>query len=151
MGFSGAVKLEHWENASIDGLKVIAVPALCNVKQNGYVFQGEGCIYFGGDTGFFTGLKEIGEKFKIDVALLPIDGVKFRGTRRMGMNPSEAARMLKAKIAIPIHYHGNYNSLILKLLRDFVPGTPEQFCEALSKLAPEVKAVVLQHGRSWQA
>lgn len=68
----------------------------------GILFMNEGkTIYHAGDTGLFGDMKLIGERHPIDVAFLPI-GDNFT------MGPEDAAyaaRLLKAKTVIPIHYN----------------------------------------------
>lgn len=68
----------------------------------GYVITMEGkTIYFAGDTSLFYDMKLIGERNKIDVALLPI-GDNFT------MGPEDAllaAEWLKAGLVIPAHYN----------------------------------------------
>lgn len=68
----------------------------------GILLQAEGkTIYHAGDTADFSDLALLGEDYQIDVAFLPI-GDNFT------MGPKEAARAakrLKAKQAVPIHYN----------------------------------------------
>lgn len=68
----------------------------------GILFMNEGkTIYHAGDTGLFSDMKLIGERHPIDVAFLPI-GDNFT------MGPEDAAyaaRLLKAKTVVPIHFN----------------------------------------------
>lgn len=68
----------------------------------GVLFMNEGkTIYHAGDTALFSDMKLIGERHPIDIAFLPI-GDNFT------MGPEDAAyaaRLLKAKIVVPIHYN----------------------------------------------
>ncbi|WCK52544.1 MBL fold metallo-hydrolase [Aneurinibacillus sp. Ricciae_BoGa-3] len=66
-------------------------------------------IYFAGDSGYFRGFEEIGERFKsIDYALLPIGAYEPEFFLKMDhMNPEEAIQSfcdVKAKTFIPMHY-----------------------------------------------
>jgi N-acyl-phosphatidylethanolamine-hydrolysing phospholipase D len=66
-------------------------------------------VFFAGDTGYFSGFKEFGEKFgPMDAALLPIGGYEPRWFMKTHhMNPQEAVQAfmdLKAKILIPAHW-----------------------------------------------
>ena len=67
----------------------------------GYVLSiGGKIIYFAGDTCLFGDMKLIGERDKIDYAILPIGG-------HFTMDPIDAAKaveFLGAKNAIPVHY-----------------------------------------------
>ncbi len=68
----------------------------------GYVIGvGGKVIYFAGDTSLFAGMKFIGERDKIDYAILPIGG-------HYTMDPVDAARaaeLLGASNIIPVHYN----------------------------------------------
>lgn len=74
----------------------------------GYVIEMDGrTIYHCGDTAFFDGFKEIGQRFKIDVALLPIGAYDPPSGREVHMNPEEALQAfldLGAKTMVPMHY-----------------------------------------------
>ena len=65
-------------------------------------------IYFSGDTAYDTHFKEIGEKYEIDYALLPIGAYKPEFVMKNNhTNPDEAYKAfkdLKAKKMIPMHY-----------------------------------------------
>jgi L-ascorbate metabolism protein UlaG (beta-lactamase superfamily) len=157
-GFREVVGLDHWQSRHVGGLRVTALPAVHPVPENCYIFQSkEKTIFFGADTRLFPGMSAIGNSFDIDVALLPISGLVFPAgrsglVRRLCMSPSqaaEAALRLKAKAVIPIHYHITclipfFNTLIS-------PGTPKQFLEQMRRTAPEVRAIVLDTGQTWEA
>ena len=66
-------------------------------------------VFFAGDTGYFLGFKEFGQKFgPIDAAILPIGGYEPRWFMKMHhMNPQEAVQAfldLKARALIPAHW-----------------------------------------------
>lgn len=64
-------------------------------------------IYFGGDSGFFTGYKEIGRKYgPFEMTLLPI-GAYSKMWQSIHMDPREAVQAhldLKGKLLFPIHW-----------------------------------------------
>ena len=94
---------------------------------------GENCIYFAGDTGLFLDMKLIGERNRIDLALLPI-GDNFT----MGIDDAvTAAEYLKPKTAIPMHY-GTW---------DVIDVDPQAFVDGAENVG--VKGVVLQIGESF--
>lgn len=68
----------------------------------GFLIQVEGkTIYFAGDTGLTMEMELLGKRNQIDLALLPI-GDNFT----MGpLDAAEAARMLRAKLTVPMHYN----------------------------------------------
>jgi L-ascorbate metabolism protein UlaG (beta-lactamase superfamily) len=74
----------------------------------GFIIETGGrTIFHCGDTAYFDGFKEIGERFKIDVALLPIGAYDPPSGREVHMNPEEALQAfldLKAQRMVPMHY-----------------------------------------------
>ena len=68
----------------------------------GYVItSGEGCIYHAGDTALFGDMEKILQDYRIDVAMLPIGDFYTMGPK----DAVTAARWLKAKVVIPMHYN----------------------------------------------
>ncbi|MBW7459532.1 metal-dependent hydrolase [Paenibacillus sepulcri] len=67
----------------------------------GYIIRAEGLtILHAGDTSLFGDMKMIGERYKIDVAFVPIGG-------HFTMDPEDALQAAKwygAKLTIPVHY-----------------------------------------------
>lgn len=118
LGFKDVRELDPWENTTIKGVKVTATPAKHSGNRNspfadypkalGFLAEGNRAVYFAGDTGFFDGFKEIGQKAKIDLALLPIGAYKPRWFMKgRHMNPEDALQateLLGAKAMIPIHW-----------------------------------------------
>jgi L-ascorbate metabolism protein UlaG (beta-lactamase superfamily) len=73
--------------------------------------QQHGALYISGDTVWFNGLREIGQRFKIGTAILHIGGARFPSTMlvRFTLNAKEAIKVIRAlnpRTAIPIHYEG---------------------------------------------
>jgi L-ascorbate metabolism protein UlaG (beta-lactamase superfamily) len=88
--------------------RVTMVPALHSSgapggSSCGYVVEfNEGpCVYYSGDTAFFSDMALFGEKFDIDYAILPI-GDNYTMGPKMAIR---AAKLLKAKHVIPVHYN----------------------------------------------
>lgn len=77
----------------------------------GYVIQGsEHTIYHSGDSAYFDGFHEIGDRFHIHTALLPIGAYDCPSGREVHMNPEEAIQAfldLRADRMIPMH-HATY-------------------------------------------
>ncbi len=90
-------------------------------------------IYHAGDTAVFGDMKYIGERYKPDLALVPIGG-------HFTMDPVDAAwavnQWLKPKAVIPMHYGIN----------PLAKGTAEEFAAALGR--SEVRLVVAQPGQA---
>jgi len=82
-------------------------------------------VYHAGDTGLFSDMALIGETSDLDCALLPI-GDNFT----MGVeDAARAARMLKPRVAIPMHYN----------TFEVIKQDPEKFREALEGEPVEVR------------
>ncbi|RXZ78361.1 MBL fold metallo-hydrolase [Paenibacillaceae bacterium] len=106
-------------------------------------------VYFAGDSGYFHGFKEIGERFDIDLAVLPIgayDPEWFMGPQHV--TPEQALQAFidtGAKYFLPMHY-GSF-----KLADD----TPLEALDRLQQgrssfqIAKE-RIVVLPHGETWR-
>jgi L-ascorbate metabolism protein UlaG (beta-lactamase superfamily) len=64
-------------------------------------------IYHAGDSAYFGGFKEIGERLAPEIALLPIGAYHPESFRHVHMGPDEAVkafRDLRAKILVPMHF-----------------------------------------------
>ncbi|MFC3342899.1 MBL fold metallo-hydrolase [Paenibacillus abyssi] len=106
-------------------------------------------IYFAGDSGYFQGFKEIGRRFPIDVALMPIgayDPEWFMGPQHV--SPEQALQAFidtGAGWFVPMHY-GSF-----KLADD----TPREALDRLEKgrethKLEQERIVVLPHGETWR-
>lgn len=106
-------------------------------------------IYFAGDSGYFQGFKEIGHRFPIDVALLPIGAYEpewFMGPQHI--TPEQALQAfddLDAKWFVPMHYGA------FKLADD----TPREALDRLEaerrkRCIEEKRILVLPHGETWR-
>jgi L-ascorbate metabolism protein UlaG (beta-lactamase superfamily) len=116
-GFADVEVLRPWEDLVIGAWRVTAVPSrhfggrlpfLFTSGHQGYVLSGPSCIYFAGDTGLDESMfREIGRRFPIDLAILPIAGAVFPWFRRNHMNARDALlafRHLGANQMIPVHF-----------------------------------------------
>lgn len=86
-------------------------------------------VYHCGDTGLFADMKLIGEIYRPDIAMIPV-GDRFTMGPELG---SQAAEMIRPKIAVPIHY-----------------GTWPLLVSDISGFQPEgVEVRVMEPGESW--
>ena len=111
----------------------------------GYIIEVDGrTIYHCGDTAFFDGFKEIGQRFKIDLALLPIGAYDPPSGREVHMNPEEALQAfldLGAKRMVPMHY-GSFR------LSYEPPEEPlQRLLTAAKKLGIEERIAVMTEGQ----
>jgi L-ascorbate metabolism protein UlaG (beta-lactamase superfamily) len=119
MGFARVHGLGWWDAIEIAGLKVTMTPCKhwgarmfrdMHRGYGGYVIAADGAsqsVYHSGDTAYFKGFAEVGERLRPDVALLPI-GAYFPDTyRAVHTSPEEALRGFVecgAKWMIPMHF-----------------------------------------------
>ena len=111
-------ELGWWRNIIIEGIEYTFVPAQHWSRRlgqkggstlwGGYVIKGAKTIYFSGDTGYFIGFKEFGNRWDIDYAIMGAGAYEPRWFMHYAhMNVKEflmAARETKAKISIPMHF-----------------------------------------------
>lgn len=129
-GFANTIEARTWETIEEDGLRITPVPVqhfggrygvdvLWGPSRpwTGYVIEYQSItVFFAGDTGYNPEFfKEIGQRFHIDVALLPIAPVEPRDfMKRVHTDPAEALQAfedLGAKIMIPIHHDTFFQGL----------------------------------------
>jgi len=156
LGYSEITILAPWESRFVSRITVTALPADHIAPECAYMLSYEDqSIYFGGDTRYVKELSEIGEKFNVIVALLPMNGLGFPLAGRVVMDPvdaAEAAVKLKARTVIPTHYNISLTIPILKSLFDrSAPGTPEQFAQEVKQRNRHIKVVALSPGESWES
>jgi L-ascorbate metabolism protein UlaG (beta-lactamase superfamily) len=116
------------------------VPAL------GYVIFGSRRLFFAGDTDLFDGMD--GLVAELDVALLPIWGWGADLGRGKHLDPeraAEAAKRLRPKLAVPIHW-GTYRPLHRTVQASFLHEPPDAFARIAAEVAPEVEVRILRPG-----
>jgi L-ascorbate metabolism protein UlaG (beta-lactamase superfamily) len=137
-------------STTIAGFTVHAVPAAHNELERdeqgrhkflGYVVQfGPWSIYHSGDTKRFAGMEHWLRRWRIDVALLPING--DHPERRVagnldGREAATLARAIGARLVIPCHYD----------MFEFNTASPDEFVAACEKLGQPCR--VLHSGERW--
>ena len=113
------VELDWYENFEEDGLTVTLVPArhwnrrglfdTNRILWGGYIIQyKDRTIYFAGDTAMGPHFTQIGQRYDIDIALMPIGAYKpefiMKANHLDPQEAYEAFKALKAKKMIPMHY-----------------------------------------------
>ena len=117
LGFERIIELEWWETFQRGKWKVTLTPCkhwgarTLHDEHRGYggfLLEHDGRrIYHAGDSGYFDGFKEIGARFKPEIALLPIGAYLPESFRNVHMGPDEAAKAFKdlgARWFVPMHY-----------------------------------------------
>ena len=116
-GAKEVYELDWWESIQIGGLDYTFLPAQHWSRRfaqkggstlwGGWLVKGSKTVYFSGDTGYFRGFEEFGNRFDIDYALIGAGAYEPRWFMHYShMNVEEfihAADELKAKVSIPIH------------------------------------------------
>jgi L-ascorbate metabolism protein UlaG (beta-lactamase superfamily) len=122
-GFSNLHAAKAWQPIEEDGMRITPVPVQhfggrygfdsnwnSEPTWTGYVIEYRGTtVLFAGDTGYHPKyFREIGSRFRIDVALIPIAPIEPRAfMSRVHTDPSEALQIAEdvgAKLLIPIHH-----------------------------------------------
>jgi L-ascorbate metabolism protein UlaG (beta-lactamase superfamily) len=117
LGFHIVHELDYWQTVQLGPLKISLTPChhwgarfLADLHRDfgGFVIAMDGrTIFHCGDSAYFPGFKEIGERYKVDIALLPIGAYEAPTGREVHMNPEEAVKAfleLRAKTLVPMHY-----------------------------------------------
>lgn len=117
LGFARIIELDWWESFGQGDWKVTLTPGKHwgartlhdhHRGYGGFVLEHQGRkIYHAGDSAYFEGFKEIGQRLAPDVALLPIGAYHPESFRRVHMGPDEAVKAfqdLQAHWLVPMHY-----------------------------------------------
>ncbi|MQY07120.1 MBL fold metallo-hydrolase [Actinomadura macrotermitis] len=151
-GFTGVIEVEPWESVDLGGLRVTAAPAAHGVPEVTFVVQDAGTtVYFAADTLRIPELDEVAERFPpIDLALLPVNGLRIRPLRRqVVMSAEQAAELcavLRPAVAVPVHYAFTAGPVRDRLFLGY-DGTPERFARAVARHAPATAVRILPPGR----
>ena len=119
LGATEVHELDWWQDVTLNDVKYTLLPAqhwsrrigqpINSTLWGSFMIEGSKKIFFSGDTGYFIGFKEFGEKFpNIDYALLGVGAYEPRWFMHYAhMNVEEfflAANDLGAKVSIPMHF-----------------------------------------------
>jgi L-ascorbate metabolism protein UlaG (beta-lactamase superfamily) len=153
LGFGDVVELDWWNSYRHREFIVTHVPSrhwgARMIKDShrgygGYVLRdNKHSLYHAGDTAYFSGFREIGQRLTPDLALLPIGAYNPPSFRNVHANPADATRAfldLQARWMVPMHY-GTF-----KLSHEPM-DEPLQLLEQEAKAAGiEDRVLVLQEG-----
>lgn len=117
LGFSNVIEMRWWDSRQIGGVDITHTPAnhwgariLRDMHRGfgGYALGTDsGTVFHAGDTAYFNGFHEIGERLQPDIALMPIGAYHPPSFRNVHMDPADAVRgflELGAQYMIPMHY-----------------------------------------------
>ena len=156
LGFKRVTELGVGETLAVGGIEVAATHAehrpgrLFDKRSEaiGYLLSGSQRVYFAGDTDLFPGMGSLGAN--LDVALLPVWG--WGPTLGPGhLDPGKAAealKLLRPRVAVPIHWGTLYRIGLRRSRREPVTGPPRDFAREAARLAPSVDVRVLEPGET---
>jgi len=117
IGFEEIIELDWWNHYRHGGLTVTHVPSRhwgarilkdSHRGYGGYVLRSEKhSLYHAGDTAYFSGFREIGQRLSPAVALLPIGAYNPEQFRNVHASPGDATRAfldLNSRWMVPMHY-----------------------------------------------
>ncbi len=121
LGFARVIELQPGADLELRGVQVIAFPTAHGdadlARGISYVVRPvpdtadpAPSLYLCGDSGYFSGFAEIGDRFAPDIALLPIGGFYPQSFRNRHMSPLDALYAfedLRSRLLVPIH-HGAF-------------------------------------------
>jgi len=137
LGYSRVIEMRWWETLQFGPVEITHTPAkhwgarvLRDVHRGygGFVVRAGGhSLYHSGDTAYFDGFAEIGERCQPQVALLPIGAYYPSSFRNVHTSPEDAVQAfkdLKAQLMVPMHYgsfrlgHEPIDEPLLRLMQD---------------------------------
>jgi len=153
LGFERVVELRWWEEFRLRKIRITATPAKhwgarvirdMHRGYGGYVLtDGNHSIYHSGDTAYFDGFAEIGDRLSPEIALLPIGAYYPESFRAVHTSPEDALRAfmdMGARKMIPMHF-GTF-----KLSQEPVDEPVKRLLSAARRLRVEDRIRVLEEG-----
>jgi L-ascorbate metabolism protein UlaG (beta-lactamase superfamily) len=153
LGFERVIELSWWEEFQLGATRITATPAKhwgarvirdMHRGYGGYVLDdGRHSIYHSGDTAYFGGFAEIGERLHPKVALLPIGAYYPDSFRAVHTSPEDALRGfvdMGAQQMIPMHF-GTF-----KLSQEPMDEPVKRLLSAARRLGIENRVHVLEEG-----
>jgi L-ascorbate metabolism protein UlaG (beta-lactamase superfamily) len=154
LGFHIVHELDYWQTVKLGPIDVSLTPCyhwgarfLADLHRGfgGFAISvDDRTIFHCGDSAYFPGFREIGEHYKIDIALLPIGAYDAPTGREVHMNPEEAVKAfteLGAKTLVPMHY-GTF-----RLGFEPLHEPPERLLACARAHGIEEKVLVMTEGR----
>lgn len=153
LGFGKIIELDWWESCQLGSVEITHTPARhwgarivrdMHRGYGGYVLRaGRHSVYHAGDTAYFDGFREIGERLQPELALLPIGAYHPAPYRNVHTSPEDAVQGfvdLDARWMVPMHY-GTF-----KLSHEPVDEPVERLKAEAKRLYIEKKVFVLEEG-----
>jgi len=112
LGFARVVELQPGSDLELRGVQITAAATShggsTRARGLSYLIRGDGpSLYLCGDSGYFSGYADLGERYAPDIAMLPIGGFVPDSFRDRHMSPLDALfafQDLRSRLLIPIHH-----------------------------------------------
>ncbi|MGA7461947.1 MAG: MBL fold metallo-hydrolase [Candidatus Korobacteraceae bacterium] len=117
LGYGRVVELDWWQSLRLGHVEVTHVPSRhwgarivrdMHRGYGGYVLRAsQHSLYHAGDTAYFEGFREIGERLQPQLAMLPIGAYNPASFREVHTSPEDAVQAfvdLGSRWMIPMHY-----------------------------------------------
>src|SRR5579872_4499511 len=153
LGFRDVVELNWWRSYRHRDVTITHVPSRhwgarilrdAHRGYGGYVLRdGKHSVYHAGDTAYFSGFREIGQRLHPELVLLPIGAYNPESFRNVHTNPADATRAfldLKARWMVPMHY-GTF-----RLSHEPIEEPLQLLGQEARKAGIEDRVVVLEEG-----
>ena len=156
-GFETVTEMRVGEVARVGAVTITAIEARHEGRRHpggpraqalGYLVGGRQEVYFAGDTELFDGMRRGPQQ--LDVALLPVAGwgPKLGPGHMDPLDAARAVRLLKPRVAIPVHWGTLLPIGAATRLRARLADPPRLFARHVAQLAPEVEVRVLAPGEA---
>ncbi len=155
IGFIDVREMDTWQTTNIEDLRITTAPAKHIFSRSmSFIIEASRTVFFAGDTGLADDFIEIGKKFDIDLAVLPIGDYHpylwfipgfSRMTRNRHMAPDDipkAMELLKAQMVIPIHW-GTF-----KISGTRLNAPVKEMKKIIKENKLEDKVFILNHGET---
>ncbi|MGA7617154.1 MAG: MBL fold metallo-hydrolase [Thermoanaerobaculia bacterium] len=145
-GVRNPIPVRTWEEREIADIRITAVPAVHIARTAGWLLEAENlAVWFAGDTYHRPFVREIAERFRVDVALMPVTTFLIPPT--MGERGAVASALdLHPSVIIPIH-RGITPRLPLLRGRQSV----ERFERRLLAAGVDAQVLGLEEGSWWDS
>ena len=154
-GYARVVELPWGRSFEHRGVRITALPVKHwgtrnllpdNRGYTGFLLESDaGTVFFPGDTAYFPGFRDYGDRFDIDVALLPIGAYNPPSFRNVHMNPEDAFQAftdLRARFMVPIHW-GTFTVSL-----EPVDEPVSWLADIASRAGAAERVAILRHGES---
>ncbi|MFB3888179.1 MAG: metal-dependent hydrolase [Candidatus Bathyarchaeia archaeon] len=138
-GVPNIARLNVGGSISIDGVKLTVVQAIHSASRGvptGVVIEGEGVtVYHAGDTALFGDMRRLGERYRIDLACIPIGGNYTMDAEEA----VEAVALLRPRMVFPMHF-GTFPVLA---------RSATEFAGRVKARMPNVRVLALKPGETY--